>query len=127
MLSYEETQQALTEYADALPAAVYEALNGGIVLLPDTKPHPQDIAGDLYILGEYHYDPNGLGRYIAIYYGSFRRVHGRLPPHLFRKKLKEVLVHELTHHLEHLAGDRSLEVEDAISIARYLDGKRQGP
>ena len=49
-------------------------------------------------------------------------VYGHLSRNAFRKKLKYVLHHELTHHLESLAGDRSLEVQDAIDKHKYLGG-----
>lgn len=119
MLTFEQAQEALTEIADRIPQPIYKELNGGIILLPDTVLHPKSGAGELYILGQYHYDPRGFGRYITINYGSFCRVHGTLPDNLQVKKLEEVLHHELTHHLEHLAGDRSLEAEDAVNLAKY--------
>jgi len=31
------------------------------------------------------------------------------------------LTHELTHHLESLAGERDLEIEDEIRLDRYLN------
>ncbi len=119
MLSFEQVQEVLTQIADKIPQAIYRELNGGIILLPDTKPHPQSINGDLYILGQYHYEPTGFGRYITIYYGSFCKTYGHLSDSRLANKLEEVLRHELVHHLEHLAGDNSLEVRDAKEIASY--------
>lgn len=119
MLTFEQAQEALTEIADQIPEPIYEGLNGGIILLPETKPHPKSVGGDLYILGEYHYDPLGFGRYITLYYGSFLRAHGHLPDEQFVQKLRDTLHHELTHHLEHKAGDKSLEIQDAIDLAEY--------
>ena len=37
----------------------------------------------------------------------------------FKKELKRTLYHELTHHVESLAGDRSLEYEDDRFMADY--------
>jgi len=119
MLSFEQVQEALTKFADDLPWAIYKELNGGIVLLPDVMPHPESVNNDFYILGQYHCEPQRFGRYITIYYGSFCLVHGGLSDDAQRKKLKELLHHELTHHLEHLAGDRALEVRDAVDLERY--------
>ena len=82
MLTFEEAQEALTEIADNLPPAIFDRLNGGILLLPDTVLHPtKDNAGDLFTLGEYHVDRpgRGLGRYITVYYGSFIRLYASLP------------------------------------------------
>lgn len=121
MIPFEQAQQLLSDFADQLPQAIFRGLNGGILLLPEYKLHPQRRQDDLYILGEYHYEPLGFGRYITIYYGSFCRTQGNLPPQVQIDKLREVLYHELTHHLEHLAGDRSLELQDAIDLQRHLD------
>lgn len=121
MLTFEEARQALTEMADELPAAIYRELNGGIILLPDTRLHPQNVRGDLYMLGQYHYDPRGFGRYITLYYGSLQKLYGRAPREAQIRRMREVLHHELTHHLEHLAGDRSLEVQDEVDMQRYRD------
>lgn len=122
MRSFESAQQTLTELADAIPAALYKSLNGGILLLPQEKLHPRGRAGELYIQGEYHYEPHGMGRYITIYYGSMVKTAGHLPDDLFRERLRQVLYHELTHHIEHISGDRTLEKEDAAFLARYRRG-----
>lgn len=119
MLPFEEVQDILTEIADRIPYAIYRELNGGVILLPEVKRHPKGIGGDLFILGEYHVEPVGFGRYITIYYGSFAQVHGHLPREILRDKLEEVLRHELVHHLESLAGDRSLELKDARELEHY--------
>ena len=50
MLSLDETQEARTEIADQIPQAIYRELNGGIILLAETKLHPE--GGDLYVLGQ---------------------------------------------------------------------------
>ena len=119
MITYDEAQEALTRIADSIPQEIYSGLNGGIVLLPESKSHREARLDDLCILGEYHYDPAGLGRYITIYFGSFQRLHSRLSEEAFIDKLREVLYHELTHHLEHMAGDKSLERRDEEYMERY--------
>jgi hypothetical protein len=115
-LSFEEAQLALDEIACALPQAIFDGLNGGYVLTDETI---FDKNG-LCVLGMYHHEPRGLGRYVTVHYGSMLEVYGYMPAKRFRDKLKYVLHHELTHHLESLAGDRSLEVQDEIDKARYL-------
>ncbi|MCL2197457.1 MAG: metallopeptidase family protein [Defluviitaleaceae bacterium] len=116
MITFEEAEIILEEIAEALPSAIFDGLNGGYVLTPEVK---MDKNG-LYILGHYHVQPNGLGRYITIYHGSIEAVYGNMNERGWRRKLKEVLHHELTHHLEHQAGDRSLEIQDEIDRAGYL-------
>jgi hypothetical protein len=119
MISIEETESVLERLADELPAEFYGKLNGGIILLPESRLNENDRSGDLYTLGEYHYDAY-MGRYIAIYYGSFSKVYGRLPQAQLEKRLREVLRHEFRHHLESLAGERDLEKEDDEYISEYL-------
>ena len=121
MLTFEESRKALTQIADALPSPIFKALNGGIILLPDTITDDYD----LLILGEYHVEPYGFGRYITIHYGSMKEAYGNLGPRTFFRKLEEVLHHELVHHLEDLAGDRSLDIQDAVELEKLLNSKRK--
>lgn len=123
MTSIEETEKILDRLAEELPREFYDKLNGGILLLPETKRHTCDSSGGLYILGEYHSD-HILGRYISIYYGSFIRVYGEAHPSQFEKGLREVLRHEFRHHLESLSGERDLEKEDEEYILEYLRKNR---
>ena len=119
MLSFEQAREALGEIADSLPREIYDRLNGGVILLPRSKRHPK--GAGLYILGEYHYEPCGFGRYITLYYGSFLRVFGDIPDDKLIEELGATLRHELVHHLENLAGDDTLELEDARSIQRHKE------
>ena len=116
MLTFEEAQEAITQIADNIPPEILKGLNCGIVLLPEII---TDNDG-LLVLGMYHIEPLGLGRYVTIYYGSIMEAYGYLPSPAFKEKLKDVLYHELVHHLESLAGDRSLEIQDAIDREKYL-------
>jgi predicted Zn-dependent protease with MMP-like domain len=122
MISLEEMEVMLDEIAVGFPQELYKELNGGIVLLPEVKLNKIGRNNDLYILGEYH-KGGGLGRYITIYYGSFSRLYGRLEKENLRERLTHVLKHEFTHHLESLAGERGLEIEDAQYISDYLNHK----
>ncbi len=111
--------------AAELPQEFYKELNGGIILLPQAKLHPKHRANDLYIMGEYHRDLS-LGRYIAVYYGSFLRVYGQLSGQQLRAQLRKTLRHEFRHHLESLAGERGLEKEDEQHINKYLKDYSRG-
>lgn len=121
LLSYDEAAEYLNEVAETIPPAVFTHLNGGISLVNHTLPSPHSNDGSLYILGQYHFDPNGLGRYISIYYGSFVRLYGHAGIASQKEALRKVLFHELTHHLEHMAGVRDLEEVDKIQIQQYLN------
>lgn len=119
MISIDEAQVLLQQVADELPDAFWEALNGGVSLLPDTVRASYALADDLYTLGEYRIEPL-LGRYINIYYGSIRRTYGNLSRRALKQELRRILFHEFTHHVESLAGERGLEVKDAVQMHEYL-------
>ena len=132
MITFEEVGSMLDSIAEEIPKDFYNELNGGIVLLPDAKMHPESHVGTpLYILGEYHNDRKGyggLGRYICIYYGSFVRIYSNLLSEHLRKELKRVLVHEFTHHIESLAKEHGLEYKDMRRLNEYrqkVDGEHE--
>ena len=119
-MTFDEVEAYLSRLAEALPEPLFRELNGGIVLLPDTVMPAHDRYGQLYTLGTYHHQPHGLGRYISIHYGSFVAVHGMDSRRRQREALRRVLLHELTHHMENLAGLRDLEEKDRGQLERYL-------
>ncbi len=90
----------------------------GVHVLEEAKPERELIG--VYRMGEY-LDPGmdhflggsgGLGRHIALYYGSFFRLARGRPNFDWEAELWEVLTHELRHHVESRAGDDSLIRED---------------
>jgi hypothetical protein len=117
MLTFDEIGEILDEVAAELPQDFYRELNGGVNLLPVTKYHEQSRNGDLYILGEYCRD--AMGRYINIYYGSLTANFPYLEAAEMRARLKQLLIHEFTHHLESLAGEHSLEDRDDARLDDY--------
>jgi len=121
LYTIDEINDLLDEIASELPVELFRELNGGVNLLDETKKSNKDPDGGLYTLGEYHRDQ--MGRYIVIYYGSLMAVYGASSQKKLQKHLRDVLTHELTHHLESLAGDRSLEIEDEIDMQDYFDRK----
>ena len=56
-----------------------------------------------------------------LYYGSFQQARPGLmdDEELLRPEIDRVLRHELTHHLESQAGNRDLEYDDAINLAKW--------
>jgi len=121
LFTIEEINEMLDEIAAELPEGIFRELNGGVSLLAETKKSGKDPDGNLYTLGEYRRDQ--MGRYIVIYYGSLCAVHGGSTYKKMRKHLRNVLTHELTHHLESLAGERDLEIEDEIDLLDYFSRK----
>ena len=114
----DELHEILDKIAEELPEELFRELNLGIILLPEHKIHPESRdEGKLYIMGEYV--RSMAGRHIAIYYGSFEKVYNGYPIETIEEKLRETLYHEFTHHLESLAGEKDLEIEDAEDLARY--------
>jgi hypothetical protein len=124
MITIEEMEEMLEKIAAGLPEDFFRELNGGIILLPESKLHQKSVGNDLFILGEYRRDVN-LGKYIAIFYGSFMRVYGHLSLPEFMEKLESTVKHEFRHHLEYMAGEYGLEVEDARRIAEYQSRKNR--
>lgn len=114
----EEIHEILDEIAEEIPKYFFEQLNEGIILLPEYKIHPESREiGRLYIMGEY--SRSITGRHIVIYYGSFKKVYNGVSMRTLRQKLKDTLLHEFTHHLESLAGERGLEIKDFHDIQKY--------
>jgi protein-tyrosine-phosphatase len=103
MLSYEQAGDVLDELADELPEEIFKNLNGGVSFMENAV---CDEDGR-YTLGMYFI--NKMGRHIELYYGSFVELYGAMDDDTFRLRLKNTLHHELTHHIESQAGDRSLE------------------
>ena len=121
MFSIDEVNEILDEVAAELPEEVFRELNGGVSLLPETRLSSADPDGGLYTLGEYRHDQ--MGRYIVLFHGSINAVHGGNTRKELRSNLKKLLSHELTHHLESLAGARDLEIEDEVKLDKYLQGR----
>ncbi|HZK10037.1 MAG TPA: hypothetical protein VFD08_03100 [Clostridia bacterium] len=121
--SYEEMGEVLDSLAEELPQVFFEGLNLGVVLFEDLKVHHQAVNEDLIILGEYH--RTKLGRQIRIYYRSFRRVYGHLEYEELVEELRETLRHEFTHHIQDLAGDKSLEIEDGLKLAKWEERRKK--
>ena len=116
MISYEEAGRVLDEAVDALPEEIFRDLNGGVNLIRQSR---RDEHG-LLIMGTYNV--NQMGRYVEIYYGSFRIKYPDAPPEKCARELVRTLKHELTHHVENLAMDRSLEKWDEQHVAELLAG-----
>ncbi len=121
-ISFDEMQDILADLSDELPPIFFEELNLGVVLSekllmnPHTRPELP-----LYIMGQYVRSP--IGRQIFIYYGSFEAVYRHADKAALITKLRGVLRHEFRHHIEYLAGERGLEIEDIEQIKRYLGGQ----
>ena len=117
MLSYEQAGEVLDAAAEELPEGIFDDLNGGINLVEAEK---TDEDGN-YIMGLYHHD--SMGRWVEIFYGSFAALYGDAEDALVAEELKKTLRHELTHHVENKAGDRTLERWDEEQKLRWELGE----
>ena len=119
MLTFDEAGELLDEMAEEFPPVFYKDLNGGISLLPDAKPDPEFPPGEMYIMGEYCNDQ--MGRYILLYYGSFAALAKQedWTEEDWEDELYTTLAHELTHHVEGLAGERGLEIKDELELEEF--------
>ncbi len=118
----DEVQEILEEICESIPSYAYEHLNGGIILTEEAKYHEEAYAEDLVIMGEYQ--RSMLGNMIKIYYGSFMDMYRFSSRETLREKLEEVLLHEFTHHLEFLANEWGLVIEDNKFLEEYRKRKQ---
>lgn len=118
----DEVQEILEEICESIPSYAYEHLNGGIILTEEAKYHEEAYAEDLVIMGEYQ--RSMLGNMIKIYYGSFMDMYRFSSREILREKLEEVLLHEFTHHLEFLANEWGLVIEDNKFLEEYRKRKQ---
>lgn len=110
--------EILDEISQEIPKEFFKDLNEGIILLPRHKLHPESKENRrLYVMGEYA--KSITGRRITIYYGSFKKLYNGISLVNLKRKLRETLIHEFTHHLESLGGERDLELEDAKELEKY--------
>lgn len=122
MISFDEFETLVYDISDTFPEVFFRELSGGIMVKQYSRFHPASVSDDLYVMGEYHVHPH-LGRYVVIYYGSFRAVCGYYSEDALKEKIRSVLLHEFRHHLESLAGERDLEYVDQKNIRSYLERK----
>lgn len=118
ILSIDEVYDILDEVYSELPEPLFDGLNGGVLLLEEALPDP-DAGEDVYIMGEYCHDE--MGRYINIYYGSFVALLSDEGRDVWVEELRTTLRHELTHHVEGLAGERGLERFDEAELAWFRE------
>lgn len=123
-MTYEEFQRMVEEMVAEIPPQFMEGLQGVHVL----EQVVQEVGyEDVVRLGEY-LDPGpadflgageGLGRHVALYYGSFAVIAEDDPTFDWEEEAWETLTHELRHHVESLAGEDFL-VQDDVERAKHF-------
>ncbi len=115
----DEFQSIVEKIYDEIDERFLEHLNGGVVIEEEVYYHPESKNEDLLVLGAYKRDL--IGRSIILYYGSFMDMYGYLTKEELEEKIRETFEHELTHHLEFLARENNLEIEDLKYIQKYKE------
>ncbi|WP_246060457.1 metallopeptidase family protein [Peptoniphilus catoniae] len=119
MITIDEFCKILDELYDEFDPRVFEGLNGGVIVEDRTEYHPEAENKDLVVLGAYKRDL--LGKSILIYYGSFMELYGYMDTQDLKVEMRKTFRHEITHHLEYLAGENDLEIEDMKFIESYKE------
>ena len=116
-MTYKRFRRELAAMVDELPPEFTQGLQG-VHAIEEAKPEEGYV--DVWRMGEY-LDPGaedflgageGLGRHVALYYGSFVQIAADDPSFDWEEEMWETLTHEVRHHVESLAGDDSLIQED---------------
>ncbi len=123
-MTFEQFRRLIEEMVEEIPPEFMEGLQG-VHVLPEVR--EEEGYEDVVRLGEY-LDPGpadflghgeGLGRHVAIYYGSFAALAENDPEFDWEEEAWETLTHELRHHVESLAGEDML-VQDDVEQARHF-------
>lgn len=121
-MTFREFRRLVQEMADEIPPEFMRGLQG-VHAIEEAREEPDYV--DVWRLGEY-LDPGpedflgsggGLGRHVALYYGSFREVARGDPEFDWEEEIWETLTHELRHHVESLAGEDAL-VQDDVEVSK---------
>lgn len=117
------------EMYDAIPADFREGIDG-LVVDADEVPHPT--LPDVYTLGECRAEsyatefggPGDVRSFVHLYHGSFERLAELDETFDWEHELWETVTHEIRHHLEWLASEDALEVEDYVNDQNFA--RREG-
>lgn len=127
-MNFKEFQRLIEEMVADIPPEFMEGLQGVHVIEEVKEEEGYD---DVVRMGEY-LDPGpadflgageGLGRHVAIYYGSFATIAADDPDFDWEEEAWETLTHELRHHVESLAGEDFL-VQDDVEQAKAFPPRR---
>jgi hypothetical protein len=129
-MTFAEFETTVQQHLEIIPAEYLEGLQG-VHCFPDVKRDP--LEPGLVRLGEY-LDPGPdqfldhrvhIGRHVSLYYGSFQQIahHG----FDWEAEIWETLTHELQHHVESKAGDRTLIEWDIDQMRRFKARKNAAP
>lgn len=125
-----EFERRAREIFEEIPAAYREGVDG-IVVEEEALPHPS--LPDVYTLGECRSEfypseyggPGEVRSFVFLYHGSFQRLAELSGEEWdWEGELWETVTHEVRHHLESLAAEDALEVQDYVEDQNFA--RRQG-
>ena len=116
--SFDDIANMLDDIVDSIPDDLLNNLNG-IYLVDETRHNPKIPSDNYYIMGDFTHSPY-LGHSINIYYGSVVAMHDNLSKDAMNEKLKEIVHHELRHHMETQAGCDDLVRLDELFVKQAL-------
>ncbi len=128
-MTFANFRRMVEAMVDEIPPTFFQDLQG-VHVIEEAK--PEEGYADVWRLGEY-LDPgpdaflggsDGLGRHVALYYGSFVEVGDGDPEFDWEEEAWETLTHELRHHVESLAGDGRLIEQDLIDAEAFERNER---
>lgn len=104
-----------------IPPILLRDLNMGIHVSP--KKQADDEEKDYYIMGEYIQDE--LGNQVVLYYGSFQYFLKDEPLETWYKEIMDTIKHELLHHVEAMAGQEDLALQEDIDVFNRKKSKHK--
>ncbi|MDZ7800847.1 MAG: metallopeptidase family protein [Trueperaceae bacterium] len=125
-MTYRQFRESVADMVDEIPEVFMTDLQG-VHALREAK--REEGYQDVWRMGEY-LDPgpddllggnDGLGRHVALYWGSFRRIAENDPDFDWEEEIWETLTHELQHHVESLAGDGRLIDQDLLDARAFAE------
>jgi hypothetical protein len=107
-------EKIANEVWQQIPEQYKEGIDG-LILEQDAHTHPEH--DDFFTLGECvteaypseYGGPDTIRSAVVLYYGSFRAIALENDEFDWRHEIHETILHELQHHLEHLAAEDTLE------------------
>jgi predicted Zn-dependent protease with MMP-like domain len=113
-LKESEFEKVATEVWQQIPEQFKQGVDG-LIIERDAHTHPEQ--DDFFTLGECvteaypseYGGPDTIRSAVVLYYGSFRAIALEDEEFDWRHEIHETILHELQHHLEHLAEEDALE------------------
>lgn len=103
-----------------IPPILLKDLNLGIQV--SNKKKKDDEEKNYYIMGEYIQD--STGNQIVLYFGSFQYLLQGESLDVWQKEIMDTIKHELTHHIEAMAGQEELAFQEDLEELERTKGKK---